>query len=416
MPTVEQQVRSIKECEPSFPHGIKLLAWARAVRWAGWGFGEALIPVFIASFSQTFLQMGMFSSMVQIAALFSLPFIGLWADRVPAKQLVLLSLLLYPLVGINYFVAGTLKLAAFVVVARALNGFAWELENVGMETYYRRISHRARIAASFGYLDTWSNAAWICTALVGMVLVSRVPIQFLLLAITPFATISYFVVSRAPKDWVGDSKYGTNPSWLHSFRSTFTQWQTWHKDIKILTLLVLFCSIVNALTDFFIPIEAYLSGANLPMVVLLTVFGAVPALFGYQLGRLADKRNKYILLAIGLFTIAILLFGILVFPQYYYKLVVVFAMGVVVEMFDVVKSSLITTLGSAENYGIRGGAFESIATIGDLGAPLIIGVALDFFGLSGFLYLLAGLAVVFGGGYYLPRGIRRRDGPLTTSV
>src|SRR4051812_14291641 len=82
--------------------GIKILAKARAIRWMGWGFGEALIPVFIAQFASSFTQMGFVSSILELVSIASLPLIGLLADRTPSKRLILLSLLLYPLVGLSY--------------------------------------------------------------------------------------------------------------------------------------------------------------------------------------------------------------------------------------------------------------------------------------------------------------------------
>lgn len=192
----------------SLPYGVRVFAWVRAVRWIGWGLGEALIPVFILLFSKTFAEAGLFSSTVDIASLVSLPFIGMWADKFSAKRLILWSMVLYPFVGVSYFLAGVFRMALFIVLARAINGFNWELENVGVETYYRRIVNRKKIATSFGYIETWSHVAWISAALVGMVLVIFMPIYWLLLAIAPFAVISYFIALKAPEDEPGREDRG----------------------------------------------------------------------------------------------------------------------------------------------------------------------------------------------------------------
>lgn len=184
----------------SLSGGIKTLAYARALRWVGWGLGEAVIPIFILKFSDSFVQMGMFSSMVELSALVCLPIIGMLADKTSAKKLILLSLVLYPLVGVGYFLAGVLAAGVFIVLARIINGLTWELENVGVETYYRRASHHSKIATSFGYLDTWSNGVWIIAALIGMGLVSIVPVHYLFLGISPFAIVAYFVARKAPSD------------------------------------------------------------------------------------------------------------------------------------------------------------------------------------------------------------------------
>jgi MFS family permease len=379
----------------TLPYGVRVFAWARAIRWIGWGFGEALLPVFIILFSKSFAEAGFFSSSVDIAGLISLPFIGLWADKVSAKRLILWSLILYPIVGISYFFAGLFGLAIYIVIARIANGITWELENVGIETYYRRTVSGNRIATSFGYIETWSSAAWIGASIVGMFLVRFMPIYYLLFLIVPFAVIAYFVALKAPKD---SPKVDNKPksSFFHTYRKAVSEWRTWDAGLWMVSVLILFSSILSTLMFFFIPIDAYLTGANLPMVILITVLGAVPALFGYQLGHLADIRNKYYLIAIGLCASALIVVGLVVFPQYWFKLVAVFLIGIILELFYVVQSALITTFGPSETYGQRGSAFDSVITLGDLAAPLMLGIGLDVIGFSNVSFIVAGVALLLG--------------------
>jgi MFS family permease len=375
------------------PNGVRLFAWVRAIRWFGWGFGESLLPIFILSFSHTFAEAGLFSSTVEIVSLMSLPIIGIWDDRVPAKRLVLWSLILYPLVGLGYLLAGIFGLAVFVVLARAVNGFTWELENVGVATYYRRVIDRRNIAASFGYLDTWTNLAWIAAAILGMFLISYMPIHFLLFAIAPFSLVAYFIALKAPKDPIITDSEVLQPS-IYSYGKSLKAWRTWTANFWLLGFIVFFSSIINALISFFIPITAYLAGANLPMVVLLGIFGALPSLFGYILGRIADRQNRYALIALSLFCVAIIAVWLAAIHTYSLKLCAVFLLGIILELLYVVQSSLITTLGPARTYGKRGSAFESISTLGDLVAPLILGVALDVLGFSNVASVIGVVAVV----------------------
>jgi len=384
--------KAYSKVDPPLPNGIRIFAWVRAIRWFGWGFGESLLPVFILTFSQTFAEAGLFSSTVEIVSLISLPIIGMWADRVPARRIVLWSLILYPLVGLGYLLAGVLGMAVFVVLARAINGFTWELENVGIATYYRRVIERNKIAMSFGYLDTWTNLAWIFAALMGMFLVSFMPIHYLLFAIAPFSILAYFVALKAPKDTVNaDDNVGATPTRSHVIARN--KWRIWMAQFWLLGALVFFSSIINSLISFFIPITAYLAGANLPMVVLIGVLGAMPGLFGYKLGLIADRCNRYVLISFGLACVAIITLWLAALHSYLFKLGAVFLMGIILELFYVVQSSLITTLGSAKTYGKRGSAFESISTLGDLAAPLILGVALDVLGFSKVVFVLGAIAI-----------------------
>jgi MFS family permease len=401
----------------SLPYGVRIFAWVRAIRWVGWGLGEALLPVFILLFSKTFAEMGLFSSTVDIVSLISLPIIGLWADKVPAKRLVLCSLLLCPLVGINYFIAGELGMTLFIVLARMVNGFTWELENIGIETYYRRITNCKTIATSFGYLDTWSHVTWIGAALIGMFLVLFMPIHYLLLGIAPFAIVAYAVALKAPKDSVRAGNDGETLSFIRSYGKAIGKWWTWNARLWLIGALVLFSGIVSALMYFFIPIDAYLSGASLPMVVLITVFGAIPALFGYKLGRIADVRNKYTLVSLGLVGVAVIAVGLVVFPQYWFKLIAIFLMGIILELLYVIQSSVITLLGPSETYGERGSAFECLVTLGDLAAPLILGIGLDIMGFANLSLVIASVALTLCVGYVsADRDSRRPDCPTIASA
>lgn len=394
-----RKAREAKKDE-SFSDGVRLLAYARTVRWIGWGFAEALLPVFILSFSNTFAQMGLFSSTVDIASLASLPMIGLWADKVPARRLVLWSLALYPLVGISYFFAGALGAAIFIVIARIVNGVTFELENVGIETYYRRRIKSEKIASSFGYLESMSHVAWISAALAGIFLIRFFPIHYLLFLIAPFSVIAYFLVLRAPSDAVGaDDKPREKISFVRSYGKTFSEWGTWNRHLWLLSVLVLFSSIVDSLVYFFLPIDAYLTGANLPMVVLITVFGAIPALFGFFIGKAADRANKYAVIAVGLVGTTVVFAGLALISGYWFKLVAVFLMGIILELFYVAEGSLVTTLGPAETYGERGGAFESIAVLSDLVSPLILGVGLDVLGFGQVAVAIAAAAFLLAVAY-----------------
>ncbi len=401
------QVKSIPR-EPiaqadSIPLGVKLIAWSRTVRWVGWGFGEALIPIFIFSFSHTFAEAGLFRSVVDVIGLLALPIIGMWVDRTSARRLILISLLIYPLVGIGYFLAGITGLAIFIVLARAVNGFVWQLEDIGVGTYYRRLSARGIIGSAFGYIDTFSNLGWILAALAGIALLPFVPIHFLLLAISPFAIIAYFVARRAPKDEVLPGQPARTSSMIAPYKEAFAQCRAWNRSLWLLCALSVFTGIIGVLMWFFIPIDAYINGAKPALVVLLTIVATIPSLFGYLLGKVADKGNKYALLSLGLVGVVLVMVGLAIFPTFAFKMVASFLLGILLEFFSVIERSLITTLGSPETYGERQGTFDSISTLGSLAAPLLMGVMLDSFGFSNAAVAIAAVAGLFAIEYFFLR-------------
>jgi len=285
-------------------------------------------------------------------------------------------------------------MVVFVVIAGAVNGLTWELENIGIATYCRRLVGHKTIATSFGYIDTCSHVGWILAAFGGMLLVLILPIHYLLLAIAPFALLAYFIALRAPDDHVvADIREG-NPSLFCSFGKAMSEWRTWDPALWFLGVLVFFEEIISALIFFFVPIDAYISGANLSMVILLGILGSVPALFGYKLGKIADNRNKHTLILGGLIATAITLVGLAIFPSYYVKLIACILLGILLEMFYMIQSSLITTLGPSKTYGQRGSFIEGILTLGDLSAPLILGIAFDAMGFSNVVITVAITALV----------------------
>ena len=376
------------------PEGVKLLAWARTVRWVGWGFGESLIPIFLFTFATSYAEAGLFSSILEIAALMALPIIGMLADRIPAKFLVIAGLLVYPFVGISYFLAGMTGMALFIVIARVANGISWSLDTTGTDTYYRRVTSRLHLASSFGYIEALAHLGWIAAGLVSIALVPYVPAYVLLLFIAPFAFVALPFVLRAPKDPVKKEKRPRFTT-LASYRNTFAELGSWNTRMHLIAALVLFMGIIDTLIWLFIPIDAYIEGANLIMVILLGLVGSVPTLAAYAIGKFADRHNKYLLIALALLGIACLMAGLAAFPSYGFKLVASFLIGILMVFLGIAGKFLVTVLGPEATYGSRGSAFEGIATIGNIAAPLIIGISLDALGFSSVALLIAFAAAVF---------------------
>ena len=129
---------------------IRLMTAARAIRWIGWGFGEAFLPIFLLHLSKTFTDTGLLKSLYEIVSIATLPLIGAWADRLPGKSMVITSLAIYPVIGLGYLLAGFTGVVAFAAVSLGLNGFLWELENIGVATYLRRLSPRGAVSSTFG--------------------------------------------------------------------------------------------------------------------------------------------------------------------------------------------------------------------------------------------------------------------------
>ena len=179
------------------PSGIKLITYATAVRWIGWGLFEPLVPVFIATLSGSMLIASLVKSSYDIVYIVSILIIGHFSKKVNPLVLILIGLILYIFIGVLYTVAAATGLLLYLLVARFLNGISYSLDTLGRDYYFKKhISDKdtKRSASIFGYFDTVSNFWWIIAALVGAVLITFLNIKVLMFSIVPTSVISLLIV------------------------------------------------------------------------------------------------------------------------------------------------------------------------------------------------------------------------------
>jgi len=243
---------------------IKLIAWARTVRYIGWGFGEPLLPIFLLSFSHSFAMAGLLMALLELTTIITLPLVGALADHVPARSLVVIGLLIYPFIGLSYYLAGALGVVGMIVAARLLNGIGWPFESVGIDTYYRRMVEKGSLLRSFGYIDTFAELGWILAACVGIFLVKYFPVHTLLLLVAPTSLIAVLLVLRVQRDEISSNeefRFASHASHLHrhvlqSYRDVFTEMHTWDQQLHLIAFLAFFGRIIVSFIGFFVPIVA----------------------------------------------------------------------------------------------------------------------------------------------------------------
>ncbi|MEJ0053872.1 MAG: MFS transporter [bacterium] len=388
--------------------GVRSLAYARTIRYVGWGFGESLIPILIMQLTGSFGEAGLVRSSYEVTLLLAIPVLGLLAERMSAKWLVIIGLCIYPFVGLFYFIAGMTGLVAFVVVARGLNGIAWGLDSTGIDTYIRRMAPGSTIASSFGLLDTLSNFGWLAAALAGILLIKYFSIQALLFLVAPTALLALPFVLRIRKDHPALANAAKKLPLRHAYRSAIDEWKTWNSDLRLLAMLLLFTEVVVVLVEFFIPIDIYFTTGNLSLVILFTVVMGIPSLFGYLLGKIADRGEKARLAAILCGLMALVLAALALPLPYAVTVAGGLLIGTLVEFLSILQKSLATALTPPDHYGRLESVFSVIGGISDLAAPVMLGVALDFMGFPLLASLLATiacfLAIVFF--FHTRRGAR----------
>lgn len=392
------------------------MAWERTVRYVGWGFGESLIPVLIMSLTGTFAVAGLVNSIYDIALLLALPVCGVLAERFPGKWLVVAGLIAYLFVGSFYLLAGATGLLLFVVFARVANGLGWGLESIGIDTYFRRLTPSGSLATSFGFLDTLSELGWIASALASIWLVHYFSIQQLLFLVAPTAAIAALLALSAKRDHPALASAKKRLPLRDSYRIALEEWRIWEVDLRLLAILLLFTDTVAVLIDFFIPIDIYLKSHDLTLVILFSVVAAIPSVFGYILGKVADHKEKHRLAAVACLGMALVLVALSLPIPYMIIVLAGLVLGVLIELLSILQKTLATRLTPAERWGRLDSVFQIVGCIANIGAPPLLGIALDLMGFPSVAAVLAAFAFILALVFILtthPRPIKIPGGAWT---
>jgi DHA1 family multidrug resistance protein-like MFS transporter len=358
------------------PHGIRVLTFATAIRWIGWGFGEPLIPVFLYSFGSTFAEAGLLKAVYDIAFILALPLIGMAADRMFATTLIAIGLVIYLFIGASYFLAGVTGLVIFAAMARFLNGISFAMDAVGRETYFRRHTPREKLATVFGYFDSVANFWWIMAAIAGIFLIQYIPLHTLLFLITPTSLITLFIVWRFRKREENKDPISLSVHAKGRYLDLLKEIGMWNWKLRSVAAFNFFIAFCGSVVGFFLPIEAYTAGAGLGKTIIIAVVFTIPSLFGWVAGKWFDRKGAsvffYSLAAFAGFL------GLLTFQSaYLWRLVASFAIGVILEVLSVGNNELVTVYSNPEHFGRVGGIVKSVADVGSMMGPLFVGILID---------------------------------------
>ena len=359
------------------PPGVRILTIATSVRWIGWGFAESLIPVFLYMFAGSFATAGLFNSAYDLAFIIALPLVGLAADRTRATTLILIGLSLYVFVGTGYFLAGFTGIAVFVVLSRAINGIGYAFDEVGRSTYIRRHTPSQNLATVFGYFDSIANFWWAMAAIVGIFLVSFIPIYWLLFLIVPTTLFAMLVIAIFGRKWDRDPKkiQESKPK----YREIFREFGLWKWELKAIVAFNFFISFAGSIVLFFLPIQLFKEGSGYVPIILMGVVITIPAFFGWVLGKLFDKKGTRVFLY-GLIAFAILVATLGFVHTYVWQIAIAFCVGIILELLSVGSSELVTVHADPEHFGRVDGLTHSITDMGALVGPIVAGVLIDAFG------------------------------------
>ncbi len=378
----------------NIPFGIRLMSWATAVRFVGWGVVEMFIPIFLLSFTDSYTETGLLRSVYDIVFLAALPIISRLSDRFSSKKIILSGLILYPFIALGYFFAGVTGAIVFVIIARALNGISYSLDSMGKRTYMRRNAHH-RLGLIFGYFDTLSNFWWLLAGLVGLSLVEIVPIHYLFLLIIPTTLIAIMLVARVPREPrpASHRKFtGVLSEVYTDYKLMFRFIAKWSFEQKYAAFLYAILMALYVIIAFFFPLVSFAENHSYYMVFLLTAMANVPMLFGVPLGIIADKASRYTLRRVIFLSVLLLVF--LPFIQsFVYTLLAVFLIGLGIYFSLLVLERCATDHETKNHMGSLSGAFLSMAQIAQIVAPICIGFFIDRLDIQFAIWLVCMIAL-----------------------
>lgn len=354
------------------PYGVRLITFVTSVRWFGWGFAETLIPVLLFSFGNSFAEAGLLKASVDITFILALPIIGMFADKVRATTLILISAVLYLFVGLGYFLTGVTGMVIFMILARLINGVSWGLDVVGRETYFMRHAEKNKIATVFGYFDTVANFWWVIAALIGILLVKYFSITALLFLITPFSFIGLLILLRFRK----------REERMHAVKfqklsiNLLKEVKDWGLMLKGILGFNFLISFTGAVVIFFLPIEVFREEGSLTLVILMGIAYILPSLTGWGLGTFFDIKG-YKTLGTGLLLFALLLLSLSFLTSFFWRVAIMFIISMILELLSVGSNELMAASTKPEHYGRVEGIMRSVSTVGEMLGPLVVGILID---------------------------------------
>ncbi len=370
------------------PTGIQIIVISRMLWWCGWGFGEALIPIFLLQFSHSFAETGLFKSVYDLTLLFSLPIIGVLADTASARVLLIAALPLYMLVGIGYYLAGITYLVFFILFARVANGIAYSIGSVGLGSYVRRTVGAAKAPHVFGFIDSMANVAWLSALIAGMFLVRFLPVHLLLLMITPGALIAmiplFWLDSARPVASSENTTTRENP-----YLALIREIRSWNPNLRRIAALSFALASISTLCTFFLPIAAFERGSSLQEVIVMTILFTLPSVASWNIANVLRRISRRYIVLSSFPLMAVLFALVAALPFYHVEILCALLIEIVIVGTNLTLQGYITAECTSDHCGRVSSILEGIAASANVIVPIAAGVVADLAGFSGLFTIVA---------------------------
>lgn len=311
-------------------------------------------------------------------------FSGFLSDKLRKRRIFIW--LGYGLSGIGrlgYFIA---RASWLLVPSKVLDRFG-KMRDAPRDAYLAGMIKTEKRGVAFGVLRLFDNLGSIVGALLGLYLVSRLPIRSIMfIAAIPSFLAVIFILYFVRKELSDGTK--------HVFQGLrFTQFSG---DLKMFFLSSGFFTL-SAFSFSFLLLAGKRGGFEvLSAPVLFLVFTAVAALTTVSFGGLSDKIGRRNVLALSYFLWVLTLVGFLVFQSKPFVILLFALYGLHRASYEPVVKAYVTELAPADTRSSIIGAFQFVVGIIALPSSLIAGVLWDKLGFqSAFIFSLFFMILAF---------------------
>ena len=397
----------------ALPQGIKTLVFGFFVYMLAWGIIEPFFSIYLHSVVGNYALAGLFYSILFFTGFaISIPAGGL-AGKINKMRYIKFSMLLYPAVGIFYFLVPMLPrifslLVLFLaLVAHGIAASFW----IMVEGFIREKSPKKETSAAFGLFITFQRLAYVIGPGFIFFFVVLLPFSFekinwLFLSLLFFPVVSAFMVGR-----ISDK----GKPIAAGIREVVVKDGVVKKELKDLNelgfmggfalLTGFFMRSIEIVVTFLLPL--YALSLNMGLVEIALLFGLVslPYLSSFFLAELADSfgKAKAISLGFALAAVALFFLSFSTEPSATF-FITCLALGFILALLQPAVNGLITDITPRVQDGEMTGLFSAVLKISGFLTAILLGFLADFFGLAFPFAVFAIILLVMSLLTYLIRG------------
>lgn len=348
----------------------------------GIGIVIPLLPRFAETLGASGFGIGMIFSSFALSRAFAMPFFGRYSDICGRRQFIIIGLLLYAIFSLLYVPAGSvLELSGI----RFLQGIASAMVFPIAMAY---IGDIAPPGMEGRYLGTFTSSLFLGMGLgpfLGGIVTDIAGMDTAFICMGALTGVALLTCIFFLPGYQGSRK--EQSSILHLLI---------HPGLRIPLLYQMMNAFANGTFMVFLPVIAAhvgnLSTGETGLVISVSVLST--ALLQRVCGRLADRFDKYLLIATGCLTVAVALALVPGFEGLWSYLFFALLMGIGGGISVPAMYALVTIAGRDVGQGAAMGTINMVMSMGMIISPVVCGLFMDQTGISSVFYLSAVIVLV----------------------